>query len=374
MKTKAKELKEVEELARRSELLFFYDARMCNPNGDPNENKPRIDEDVHKLLVTEFRLKRTIRKYLSDVMGYNKPGHNILLRQELDEKLEKIEGEQGFKMLDKLAVDYIDEIESKKKTKDGKAIMIPKLRKDEFISDHIDVKLFISDHIDVKLFGLLFAVGKINFKLTGPVQFKMGQTLNDINGEKDIIPISMTSLVPNTAKEGISKGGSFGEKWLVRYAFIQHHGFVNNNVAKDVNLTEKEVKLMLTAMWNGTDELMTTSKLGQKSRLLIKVNYKLDGYIGDLDLMAKLEYNNTEVLENITQVRLNLDDLLGLIEKNKDLIDSIEYEYNPLLQSSHNGKLGDFEELIKEWSKVSEIPVEKIEKVGVEEITEASHV
>ncbi len=358
MKTKAKEMKEVEELARRSELLFFYDAKMCNPNGDPNENKPRYDEETHRLLVTEFRVKRTIRKYLKEVMH-----KKILLRQELDENLEKTEGEQGYKMLDKLAVDYIYEIESKK-TKDGKAIMIPKLRKDEFIADHIDVKLF----------GLLFAVGKINFKTTGPVQIKMGQTLNDVNGEKDIIPISMTSLVPNTAKEGISKGGSFGEKWIVRYAFLQFHGFVNNNVAKDMNLTEEEVKLMLTAMWNGTDELMTTSKFGQKSRLLIKVNYKEDGYIGDLDLMAKLEYNKTEVLENITQVSLNLDNLLGLIEKNKDIIDSIEYEWNPLLQCTRKGIQGNFEELIKDWSKGSEIPVSRLEKVGVEEIVEASHV
>jgi CRISPR-associated protein Csh2 len=361
MKTKAKEMKEVESkmLARRSELLFFYDAKMCNPNGDPNENKPRYDEETHKLLVTEFRVKRTIRKYLNEVMR-----KKILLRQELDEKLEKTEGEQGYKMLDKLAVDYIYEIESKKKTKDGKTIMIPKLRKDEFISDHIDVKLF----------GLLFAVGKINFKTTGPVQIKMGQTLNDVNGEKDIIPISMTSLVPNTEKEGISKGGSFGEKWIVRYAFLQFHGFVNNNVAKDMNLTEEEVKTMLTAMWNGTDELMTTSKFGQKSRLLIKVNYKEDGYIGDLDLMAKLEYNKAEVLENITQVSLNLDNLLGLIEKNKDIIDSVEYEYNPLLKCVHNSGEGDFEKLITDWSKVSEIPVSRLEKVGVEEIVEASHV
>ena len=31
-------------ITNNHELLFIYDAKMCNPNGDPdNENKPRMD-------------------------------------------------------------------------------------------------------------------------------------------------------------------------------------------------------------------------------------------------------------------------------------------------------------------------------------------
>ncbi|MGA8084965.1 MAG: type I CRISPR-associated protein Cas7 [Candidatus Nitrosopolaris sp.] len=115
-------------LAKRSEILFFYDARMCNPNGDPDENKPRLDDISKKLHVTEFRLKRTIRKYLNKVMGYN-----ILLRQELDEELEKEQGEEGFKMLDRLATAYTYEIEGK-----GKKNMIKKIKREELLANHID--------------------------------------------------------------------------------------------------------------------------------------------------------------------------------------------------------------------------------------------
>jgi hypothetical protein len=32
------------DLAKRAEILFSYDARMSNPNGDPDENRPRIDK------------------------------------------------------------------------------------------------------------------------------------------------------------------------------------------------------------------------------------------------------------------------------------------------------------------------------------------
>jgi CRISPR-associated protein Csh2 len=335
------EIKHTDRFAKRSEILFLYDSRMSNPNGDPDENKPRFDEETKKIYVTEFRLKRTIRKYLNEVMGYNKPGHNILLRQELDENLEKELGEQGFKMLDKLSESYID----------GKG-KISKLKREELLAHHVDIRLF----------GILFAVGKINFKQTGPVQFGIGQSLNTLKEDTDIIRVGMTSLVPNTKNEaGISKGGSFGEKWIVRYAFIQHHGFVNNNIAKNVKLTESDVKTMITAMWNGTDALTTTSKFGQKSRLLIKVNYKDNGFIGDLDLMTMLEQNNKEqTLENITQVTLNIDKLLDLLKDNESIIDSVEYKDNPILQCVYYDSKGTFETIIKKWSKDSKISISNL--------------
>ncbi|WP_369425045.1 type I CRISPR-associated protein Cas7, partial [Methanothrix sp.] len=57
-------------VGNRSELLFIYDIRDGNPNGDPmDENKPRIDEETGVNLVTDVRLKRTIRDYLHDFKG-----------------------------------------------------------------------------------------------------------------------------------------------------------------------------------------------------------------------------------------------------------------------------------------------------------------
>ena len=51
-------------LRNRSELVFLYDAKDINPNGDPmDENKPRIDEETGNNMVTDVRLKRTIRDY-----------------------------------------------------------------------------------------------------------------------------------------------------------------------------------------------------------------------------------------------------------------------------------------------------------------------
>jgi CRISPR-associated protein Csh2 len=60
------------EIKNRSEIIFMYDIKDANPNGDPlDDNKPRIDEDTMTNLVTDVRLKRTIRDYLCDFKGQN---------------------------------------------------------------------------------------------------------------------------------------------------------------------------------------------------------------------------------------------------------------------------------------------------------------
>lgn len=66
-----------ETIKNRSEILFLYDIRDGNPNGDPmDENKPRIDEETGANLVTDVRLKRTIRDYL-----YNFKAQEIFVRE-----------------------------------------------------------------------------------------------------------------------------------------------------------------------------------------------------------------------------------------------------------------------------------------------------
>jgi CRISPR-associated protein Csh2 len=45
-------------ITKRSEIIFLYDATNCNPNGDPMDaNRPRINEETGKCLVTDVYLK-----------------------------------------------------------------------------------------------------------------------------------------------------------------------------------------------------------------------------------------------------------------------------------------------------------------------------
>ena len=314
--------------AVRSEFLFCYDARMCNPNGDPDENHPRIDTVTDKNLVTEFRLKRTIRDYLAK----EKP---IFLREE-------IKNEQGDrKTIDELAEPEIEEYKKNNKFSIKNALL--------------------KKYIDLRLFGLLFAAkgievkGKktkqsINFKQTGPVQFAIGQSLNRV--EK--IPIRMTRVAP-TKEE--ARGGAFGEKWILRYSFITFHGFLNDFVAKEAHLSEEDVLDMMRAMWFGTTGLSTTSKYGQQSRLLVRVKYKNSyAYIGDLDQMITLDPDEKK-LEDISQVVLNVSDLLKALSDTKDDLDEIEWICDNELRCKRDETIGPFGSLIKEWSEETRVNV-----------------
>jgi CRISPR-associated protein Csh2 len=306
--------------AIRSEFLFCYDARMMNPNGDPDENRPRIDPVTGRNLVTEFRLKRTIRDYLEKPIC-----EKIFMRVE--------EGNGGtLKTVEDLAESYIK-------------------------GEKIDRDKLLSDHIDVRLFGLLFAVKKMHFKQVGPVQFAIGKSLNKVNE----LSIRMTRVIPTRDD---AKAGTFGEKSILRYSFIVFHGFLNDIVAKQVALTENDVMKMMKAIWFGTDELSTTSKFGQRSRLLLRVNYsKPSAYIGDLDRFINLEKANEEVdlnkLEDVAQCYLNIQPLLSVLSANKGKISSIQYAASDQLLCKSGTEIKPFNGLIDasatnlltEWQK-----------------------
>ena len=57
-------------IQNNSEILFLFDAKQSNPNGDmDDENKPRMDWETETNLVSDVRLKRYIRDYLEKFKG-----------------------------------------------------------------------------------------------------------------------------------------------------------------------------------------------------------------------------------------------------------------------------------------------------------------
>jgi CRISPR-associated protein Csh2 len=292
--------------AVRSEFLFCYDARMMNPNGDPDENRPRIDLLTKKNLVTDFRLKRTVRDYL-----WKNLDKKVFIRAEEDDK-------GNLKRIDELAEPYIQ----------GKKI---------------DKDRLLRDHIDIRLFGVLFAVHNFTFKRVGPVQFAIGQSLNPV----EEIPLRMTRIVP-TKEE--AQAGTFGEKFVLRYSFILFHGFLNDVAAVDTQLTENDVSLLLTAMWHGTNNLSTTSKYGQQSRLLLRVRYKEPlAYIGDLDrriaLSAVPPLTDIGKAEDLSQVILDVTKLSSVVDNNSAVLSGIDYLESPDLVCMNDGKKARFSEV-----------------------------
>jgi CRISPR-associated protein Csh2 len=277
-------------LKERSELLFCYDIKDANPNGDPlDENKPRIDEETGINIVTDVRLKRTIRDYLYEYKGYNteKENKDIFVRDVIYDK------ENGYIQTGKKRAENYDNLADK----------------------------IISTCIDIRLFGGVIPLEKDSITYTGPVQFKMGRSLHPV----ELKHIKGTGAF---ASKNDSKQKTFREEYILPYSFITFHGIVNEIAAKHTGLTDGDVLEMLEAMWKGTANLISRSKYGQMPRLLIKVVYNESGYfIGDLEKKIKISnVDNPMKIRDIKDFELDISILLNDLEINKDKILKIEYK------------------------------------------------
>ena len=269
-----------ETIKNRSEILFIYDIRDGNPNGDPmDENKPRIDEETGVNIVTDVRLKRTIRDYL-----HNFKNQEIFVRE----------------------VTY----DAEGHVQDGK------MRAGNFANDATRI---LNECIDIRLFGGVIPLKDDSIIYTGPVQFKMGRSLHRVT----MMHIKGTGAF--ASKEG-SKQATFREEDFLPYSLISFYGIVNENAAKHTHLTEDDLKLLLEGTWNGTKSLISRSKAGQVPRLLLKVNYSKENYhIGDLDKMLKLVTEMPhENIRDTTDYQLEISELVRKLAAEKGSIKDIE--------------------------------------------------
>ena len=293
-------------ITKRSEILFCYDIKDANPNGDPlDSNKPRIDEELSINIVTDVRLKKTVREYLEKYEGYN--GTN-----DKDNLLKETESNKGG-------------------IKDAKA------RATDFFSEEEEV---LSNCIDIRLFGGVIPLPKSSITFTGPIQFQMGRSMHRVE----------MKYIKGTGAFASSEGKSqntFREEYILPYSFINFHGVVNENAAKDTKLTEEDVLLLTKGLWNGTKNLITRSKFGQMPRLLIKVNYKEDNYfIGDINKMIKLvSTKRDELIRDVEDFSLDISDLKNVLSMNKSKIESIEYLVDSRLKFISNDKEAEITDL-----------------------------
>jgi CRISPR-associated protein Csh2 len=323
--------------AQRSEFLFVYDTRMANPNGDPDENRPRIDPYSGKNLVTEYRLKRTIRDYIEDHFnGSDDSTNKIFIREELNI-------DNTRKPIEDLAGGYM--ITVPKKDKKGKETKVETVDKDRLIREHIDIRLF----------GLMFLVKGNHFKTLGPVQFSIGQSLNKVQE----ILVRNVRVVP-TKKD--AKSGTFGEKSILKYSLIVFHGFLNQIAARqDSKLSEKDIQNMMLAMWHGTNNLSTSSKYGQVSRFLLRIIYSDENaYIGDIDRELCLANADVENIEDISHADIEVSKLFATLTDNKIKIKEIEFACHHRLDVRLNNGKESLKDALENWAKDEGVPIRNI--------------
>lgn len=262
-------------ISQNSEILFLYDAQMCNPNGDMDyENKPRMDYDTATNLVSDVRLKRYIRDYL-----------------------EIVKGKQIF-----ITSNAKDAKERNKQIKDQ--------------------KITHTDLIDVRLFGAVTAEeDRAEGHYTGPVQFNWGYSLH---------PVEMVDS--STITSSFSSGQGIGKDYRVYYSLLAFSGSINANVAVKTELKPEDLNLFDEAILKSIPLARTRSKIGQYPRLYLRVELKgKENFLKDLRPMIKVGSEQKNISQNMRLIRkpedfyLDVSMLASYLEAKKEIIQKIHF-------------------------------------------------
>lgn len=235
-------------LTSRREFLFCYDIRMGNPNGDPDENRPRVLPDGNHY-VTDVRLKRFVRDYLKT------QGHDILV-DTVEGRTKNLTGRVGAYLKDKGQPEA-----------DGQEL----------------VNIILESFVDARMFGSTLAFKRGEEKeagvkarewkpqpktLTGATQIEQGEVLH----QAQEVDIRGTSILGSGEEQ---RQGTFTENFVLRYGFVGFGGIANEHSAAKSLLTDEDYAELLLALWKGVRSAGNTrTKAGQVPRLLVNVVYR----------------------------------------------------------------------------------------------------
>lgn len=313
-----------------SDFLFIYEAIQCNPNGDPDqENKPRMDYDTKTNLVTDTRVKRFIRDYLTainddEVVFVNMEGDSkvsvdsklkavVKRTMENERELEKAfaENPEALEDYKKLISDKTDpeevwkEVTKKKKYKAANYELLAYLIKEKFI--------------DIRMFGSAFAVGGFTKAYTGPIQLNWGYSFNPV----ELMDSSSIVTIMN------DDSSTFGKDYRLHYSLLGFNGTINQPAAQTTGLSDADVEAFRNAIWESIPANPTRSKLNQYPKLYVEIVYKegvSNGQLGDLRNYVEtqpIEGKTDKQVRKFKDLELDLSDLKKVINDNDDKIKDV---------------------------------------------------
>jgi CRISPR-associated protein Csh2 len=271
-----------------SEILLIYEAKNCNPNGDPDaENKPRIDPKTNINYVSDVRLKRFFRDYVVEKFGEDTIYVTKIAGDSVraDTRVEKLLGSVDEKTVHRI----------------------------------------LEKCIDARLFGATIPIGKGEAEkgaaksFIGPVQFTWGFSLHKV----ELMDSSAITSV-FSGREAAERYGTMGRDWRVYYSLIGFYGIVSGRRARGTGMTENDLKAFDNLVWLALCNQPTTrSKIGEKPHLYIRVQYmNADAILGDLRKFIKVKPKR-EPIRDLEDLDLNVDGLVEHIRNNIDVISKV---------------------------------------------------
>ncbi|MBK1695129.1 type I-B CRISPR-associated protein Cas7/Csh2 [Chromatium weissei] len=313
-------------LMNRAEILFIYEAKDCNPNGDPlDENRPRTDPETGEATITDVRIKRTVRDYFlsleSNVEKRLTAGREVLIRDTLKANGHLSEGKDR-------AEQFLAEAIKGKKTGEAKRQALETAVK--------------QGCIDARLFGATLPMGKgePSLQLTGAVQFSAFN--------RSLHRVTPTLVQQTAAYAGNDKSNqkSFAERWLLPYACIAAYGVANENAAQTTGMTTDDFNWLLKGLWHGTAALNTHSKMGHDPLLLVVAEYQSGYRLGALSRRIQLANKIVEdtALRSTRDFQLDVNELLTAWHDYPQLI-GLRVLQDARLCCTANEQTGSFAEL-----------------------------
>ncbi len=300
-----------EVLESRREFFFAYDIKMGNPNGDPDENRPRVLPDG-TYYVTDVRLKRFMRDYF-------KSQGELILVDNIEGKTTNLTGRVSAELA-----------KQERKQAEGQEL----------------VDIILDSFIDARLFGSSLAFKEDSGKgarkwkpepktLTGALQISHGEVLHPAQE----IEIRGTTTFGSDAEK---TQGTFTEFFGLRYGLIGFNGIANEHSAKISKLSNTDYENALQALWFGVRSAANTrSKTGQVPRLLIDIRYKQGHEFQFGNLLDYVKTNGDSDARNWSSpfdYTLDLSLLRQRIEQYKHHIEKLSYCLSPDIQLSSEDK------------------------------------
>lgn len=304
-----------------SDFLFIYEAKQCNPNGDPDqENKPRMDYETKTNLVSDTRVKRYIRDYLKN------NGRDIFVDMENETKVSPdsklkavinkvLADEEEKKRLFSESNEFLEHFNSIVENKQNEITIFEELQssKNKKLNNFILMQLVKEKYIDIRMFGSAFAVKEFKKPLTGPIQLNWGYSLNKV----ELMESNSIVTIMNDDES------TFGKDYRVHYSLLAFNGTINKNAAKTTQLSEQDKDDFRNSIWNSITATPSRSKLNQYPKLYIELIYNEgynNGYFGDLrDYVKAVPRDGIEEkqVRSFEDLILDLDKLKNLLKENK---------------------------------------------------------
>ena len=278
-----------------SEILLIYEAKLCNPNGDPDdENRPRIDPKTRINLVSDVRLKRFFRNYI--IVNYG------------EEKIwvSTVKGKH---------VDATERLDALKKGGN----------KDDIVNT------VLQSCIDARLFGATIPIKSRrsqqgeesrgeSYSITGPVQFTWGYSLHPV---ELVDPSTITSMFKGRETE--AEAGTMGKDYRLYYSLISFYGVINGMRGIDSLLKEDDIKILDNMLWESiVFDSTTRSKMVHKPHLYVRIEYNSRNYLhGDLRKYIQVNYQESKPIRDLNNLDIKFDDLIAYLNNNKERIKAI---------------------------------------------------